>query len=196
MTAQFTYLLISLLSFDMRIYGIDHQECVTTGRSTDNVILNTNDKIVSPNGNVQFVIDSNGDACIKTFESNVATQRWCLLYIGIPVETGGKFVVEWNGDLTYMSASNAILWSSHTATLTDVSPLSLCVTDCGRVKLIRNDNHEEIWNPDYERKSPTTYPSCSPPTNAPTNAPTNSAGCGLYSMGTIIVIVLINIVMR
>eukprot|EP00483_Globobulimina_turgida_P011215 UN11236 len=198
---QLTCSLISLLLF--AVSGTDYAGCVTTGKGAGNVYFDslTKDKIISSDGNVRFVIDYggnavDGDVCLETIENTQATARWCLVYLAVPVTDGGKFVIGWNGDLTYIDDTNTQIWSSNTKTLTDVSPLSLCVTDCGRVALIRDDNKEEIWKADYVRDSPTTYPTCSPPSIAPTAAPTVATdGCDLYPMGATVLMVFVGILM-
>eukprot|EP00483_Globobulimina_turgida_P002641 UN02645 len=196
---QLTCSLISLLLF--AVSGTDYTRCATTGKGSGNVYLSgslTSDKIISSDGNVRFVIHpSTGDVYLETIENSQAATRWSLLLDGVPVTNDGKFVIGWNGDLTYIDNTNRQIWSSNTKTLTDMSPLSLCVTDCGRVTFIREDNKEEIWkNPDYNQQTnPTTYPNCSAPSIAPTAAPIATDGCDSYPMGVTVLMAFVGILM-
>eukprot|EP01084_Bolivina_argentea_P146794 256939_1 len=160
-------ILVSLLIFE--VYSTVYTRCIEN--INDAATLTTNDQIISDDGNIAFKIDGNGDPCLETSENGQSTKRWCLLFLGVEVTPGGKFVAKSNGNLTYVNSANIQIWSSDSAT-PDVSPLQLCIADCGRIMLRRQDNNEEIWNPDYVPGStPTTYPSCVAPSFAPSFAP-------------------------
>ena len=170
-------LILSLLSllFVMNIDGVNYTDCVTTGTGNAQVSLDkaTLDEINSNNQLVRFAWETDGDVCLRTRDSITQQYgpRWCVSYEGA-AKTGTRFVIDWNGDLTYYQGVN-VLWSSGTQTATDVSPLQFCVNDCGKATFRRVDNSEELWNTTYYNKQPTVFPTCPAPSSAPTMSPTN-----------------------
>lgn len=167
---------ISIISLLLSFININAQErtCVDTSGGDITWLSASLDEILAPNQLVKFGFIPTGDLCLATKDTITDTDfgpRYCITYEASVSQTGDSFIIKSDGDLEYYNGAT-LLWSSMTATTpTDASPISLCVTNCGRVQLLRGDNGEELWNPDFANAFPNVYPTCPPPSSAPSVAP-------------------------
>ena len=128
--------------------------------------------LASFSGDVEFRV-SNGDACVFTRDNATLPfgQRWCLsqengTVVNIP---NGYLEVTWDGRLKYLVDVGNLTYTYFTLGEggRTQGPSTLCVEDCGLVKLYDYYN-DEVWVSPQYYNPPYAYPTCSP---APTNSP-------------------------
>eukprot|EP01083_Nonionella_stella_P034652 94802_1 len=116
--------------------------------------------IYSPNGEVQFYVQNDGNVCGYTIDGAYKLPRVCTETEAPDGTVSGYLYslnIQTDGNMTVRDGSDVLKWTSNTA---GVAPLSFCVEDCG-LAILRGSDRRTVWQSDYTTNVGVgDYPSC------------------------------------
>eukprot|EP01084_Bolivina_argentea_P265403 449862_1 len=133
-----------LLLLTFALSTAQNSNCRSSGIYT-NLNIPSDSAIYSPDGNVRFNVQTDGNLCLYTYDREWSSwvQRFCTGTVSV----GGDayyLSIQYDGNMVLYDGSHTQQWSKGTG----ISPISLCVDDCGYAYLTDTVDNK-LWFSKY-----------------------------------------------